>query len=387
MKRQKLLFEIILGFGFAYYIVFNFFSGDRKFEDLALGTETVSYFAVDERQRPIHIQKSNQEEADALLNGWKSRGSKPVILFLGNSQTHSINQQKQGEVNFVEILYKYSLGSPLDVLCISLPNAGLQEFYLAYEYWKMKLPIQAVVLPVFMDDLREDGIRDVFFTDLIREKFQLKDTADFAAVKINRELQSYWPTNENSKMNVQSEDAPVLDETFQERTENFLNRKLEGRSSTWGNRSNVRGEFFNWLYKLRNTVLGIKANTIRKMIPQRLQLNMHSLSLLVKECVKENKKVLLYIPPIRSDAKLPYDENEYAKFKDSVREITEVNKRLIYFKNFENIVPTELWGYKAATNLQSEREVDYMHFQYKGHQIMADSLQHVLEKAIYPHGI
>jgi hypothetical protein len=33
-----------------------------------------------------------------------------------------------------------------------------------------------------------------------------------------------------------------------------------------------------------------------------------------------------------------------------------------------------LWGYKASTNLLDKREVDYMHFKYKGHQILADSI-------------
>ena len=43
--------------------------------------------------------------------------------------------------------------------------------------------------------------------------------------------------------------------------------------------------------------------------------------------------------------------------------------------NYESIVPGELWGYKEATNLMDEREIDFMHFQYRGHQILADSLQ------------
>ena len=50
------------------------------------------------------------------------------------------------------------------------------------------------------------------------------------------------------------------------------------------------------------------------------------------------------------------------------------NSEFIQFYNFEKIVPGELWGYKGSTNLLEKREVDYMHFQYKGHQILADSL-------------
>ena len=152
------------------------------------------------------------------------------------------------------------------------------------------------------------------------------------------------------------------------------------------NRPNVRGDFFNWLYRLRNTVFRIKASTIRKMIPQRYELNMQALKLLVEDCVSERKKSILYIPPIRSDATLPYDENDYNNFKKQVKELSEKMGPLVYFRNYEGIVPAELWGYKAATNLQSDREIDYMHFQYRGHQIMADSLQLILNQAIYSHG-
>ena len=385
MKRQWLLLEIAIGFVLAYYLITTSFSGDRKFEELALGTETVTYNAVDERGKPIHIQRSNAEEGNVLMSVWRERGSKPVILFFGNSQTHSINQQKAGEVNFIELLYRNRLDKRDDIICISLPNAGLQEFYLVYQYWKRLLPIKAVVLPIFMDDLREDGIRDIFFTELVKIKFQLADTSEQIVRKINQELQSYWPANSNDK-SLAGSNLTVLDETLQEKSEKYLNQRLDEKSTAWMNRPNVRGDFFNWLYRLRNTVFRIKASTIRKMIPQRYELNMQALKLLVEDCVSERKKSILYIPPIRSDATLPYDENDYNNFKKQVKELSEKMGPLVYFRNYEGIVPAELWGYKAATNLQSDREIDYMHFQYRGHQIMADSLQLILNQAIYSHG-
>ena len=387
MKSKWLLAEIVVGLALSYFIVTTYFSGDRKFEDLALGTETVTYNAVDEKGKSIHIQRSNEEESASLLDAWMERGSKPVILFLGNSQTHSINQQKEGEVNFIEILYKNRANKQDDIVCISLPNAGLQEFYLTYKYWNKLLPIKAVVVPVFMDDLREDGIRDLFFTELITTKFQLSDTVDYISQKINKELRLNWTHQPTSKQLVGESDKHNLPETLQEKSETYLNNQLESRSKAWVNRPNVRGEFFNGLYKLRNTVFGIKASTIRKMIPQRYKLNMHALELLTDDCVVKGKKVILYIPPIRSDVVLPYNENEYQQFKIEVEKLASKNPQSVYFKNYETILPGKLWGYKAATSLNSEKEIDYMHFQFKGHQILADSLHVILNQAIYPHGI
>ena len=387
MKRKWLFVEILVGLASSYFIVTTYFSGDRKFENLALGTETVTYNAVDENNKPIHIQRSNEAEGASLLAAWRERGSKPVILILGNSQTHSINQQKEGEVNFVELLYKHRANKQDDVVCISLPNAGLQEFYLIYRYWSTLLPIKAIVIPVFMDDLREDGIRDVFFTDLIATKYQLSDTVEDISQKINKELRLNWTSSSSVKLAIDELDANKLSETLQEKSEIYLNGQLENRSEAWINRPNVRGEFFNGLYKLRNTVFGIKASTIRKMIPQRYQLNMHALELLTDDCIAEGKKVILYIPPIRSDVELPYNEKEYQDFKLEVKALAVKNPQSVYFKNYETILPGKLWGYKAATSFNSEKEVDYMHFQFRGHQILADSLQVILNQAIYPHGI
>jgi hypothetical protein len=384
MKKYLLLVELVAGFLFSYFIITFFFSGERKFEDLALGTETVTYNAVDEVGKPIHIQKTDLEQSSELLKAWKARGEKPVILFLGNSQTHSINQQKEGEVNFIELLYKSRFDSKDDILCISLPNSGLQEFYLVYEYWQRLLPIKSVIIPVFMDDLREDGIRDFYFEELIHSKFQLEDTINQVPKKINSELRSYWQTNAPAIESLDSKSESAA--TLQDRSEAYLNHKLE-KSKTWINRPNVRGEFFNWLYRFRNTVFRIKASTIRKMIPQRYQSNMESLSLLLGDCIKADKKVILYIPPIRSDVPLPYNKDEYELFKTRIKQFAAAEPANVYFKNFEAIIPGELWGYKAATSLDSEKEIDYMHFQFKGHQILADSLRTTLNQALYPDGL
>lgn len=377
MKKYLLLVELGIGFIFSYFIVTFIFSGDRKFEDLALGTETVTYNAVDEIGRAIHIQKTDLEQRNELLIGWKKRGEKPVILFLGNSQTHSINQRKKDEVNYPELLYNSRIDKTDDILCISLPNSGLQEFYLVYSYWKKLLPLKAVVIPVFMDDLREDGIRSFYFDELVQSKFQLQDSTIGLIRKINSELRAYWKAG-NSNVEADAESTATL----QERSETYLNLKLE-KFSSWMNRPNVRGEFFNSLYRFRNTVFGIKANTIRKMIPARYDNNMQALQLLVDDCNKDKIKVILYIPPIRSDVTLPYDTTQYLHFKNQVEQMARNKKHQTHFRNFESIIPGELWGYKAATSFIAEKEIDYMHFKFKGHQILADSLQSAINNILY----
>ncbi|MFM7854545.1 MAG: hypothetical protein ACKO96_22120, partial [Flammeovirgaceae bacterium] len=57
-----------------------------------------------------------------------------------------------------------------------------------------------------------------------------------------------------------------------------------------------------------------------------------------------------------------------------VRQMTSGNS-LFFFKDFEKIIPGPLWGVKEPTSFRNEIELDYMHFKFKGHQILADSLQ------------
>lgn len=375
-KKYELLIEVALGFLLAYLLILWFFGGERHFENLALGVQTMPYMAKDENNIPIHIGYITDENEQLLLNGWKMRGKKNVVMILGNSQSHSINQKKDNEVNFVELLHR---GLPdLDILCQSIPNANLQEFYLSLMYWKQKIPVKLLVVPLFMDDFREDGIRDVFFKGLIKNKFLISDTGDIVTI-INNQLKGYWK-NDNDTSSALNSDFAALRQTYQEKSETSLNNYLNHVSKAWNYRANVRGEFFVWLYKARNTLFGIKANTKRKMIPQRYTNNMEALDKIIQGCLRSNIKIFFYIPPIRNDVELPYDHAEYDHFKKSIAQSVSHEPDMIFLKNFEGIVPGYLWGFKEATNLTSEKEVDYMHFQYKGHQIMADSIELMIKK-------
>ena len=66
-------------------------------EEFALGDETKSYYALDSNNNKIHF--SNIEEIEFKDNS-------ELIIFLGNSQTHGVNQFVRGNSNYVEILSK-----------------------------------------------------------------------------------------------------------------------------------------------------------------------------------------------------------------------------------------------------------------------------------------
>jgi hypothetical protein len=361
------LLSIGLGIVAAFLIINIFFRQEPNFAELALGEETKAYLATDSLGHPIHLVHDSLSQL--LLTGWQKRGKNEVALVLGNSQTHSINQLKEGDQTYVGLLHQKWRPRKLDVVAHTIPNANLQELYLLFRYWQTKLPVTTVLVPVFMDDLREDGIRDVFLAQLLQTKFQIEGDTSEVVRQINKTLASLQSNQGSSADN----DFKALEQTVQESVEKHLNDFLQQHFSSWGYRPNVRGQLFANLHVLRNTAFGISASTKRKMIPARMKNNYAALERLLTFAQAHKIKVLLYVPPIRSDVPIPYDEAEYMQFKREVELMAKQHGAL--FANLEQIVPGNNWGSKNATTIDGGKtEIDYMHFQYPGHQLLADSL-------------
>jgi hypothetical protein len=367
LSKYKNVIQLLLAFIFFFILIHFVYHKHIEFENLALGTQTSSLAASNENGNSIHCLRLNQSFIEQT-----DYHSDSIILLLGNSQSHSINQLNANQTTYVGLLNS-KINFKNKILATSFPNANLQELYTVFSFWSEKFPIKTLVLPLFFDDFREDGIRDVFLPYIIDTHYQLKDSITPIVKKINTDLKTYWINTTKPDEIESNQDNAALKETVQEKVELKLNHFLDKHISIWNNRSNIRGSLFNYLYLTRNTVLGIKASTIRPIIKDRYDNNMDALSAILKLATLKNIKVLLYIPPIRSDVALPYKQEEYSVFKEQIQEVIERYNN-IKFCNFESCVPGSLWGYKEATNLIDKREVDYMHFQFRGHQILADSI-------------
>jgi hypothetical protein len=367
LSKYKDVIQLLLAFIFSFILIQFVYNKHIEFEDLALGTQTSSLAASNEKGTSIHCLRLNQSFVEEI-----KYNSDSIILLLGNSQSHSINQLNANQTTYVGLLNSKNEFNN-KILATSFPNANLQELYTVFSFWSDKFHIKTLVLPLFFDDFREDGIRDVFLPYIIDTHYQLKDSIAPIVKKINTDLKTYWNNTTKPDETESNQDNAALKETVQEKVEQKLNDFLDKHLTIWNNRSNIRGTLFNYLYLTRNTVLGIKANTIRPIIKDRYDNNMAALSAILNLASLKNIKVLLYIPPIRSDVALPYNKQEYSLFKEQIQEDIERYNN-IKFCNFESCVPGSLWGYKEATNLIDKREVDYMHFQYRGHQILVDSI-------------
>lgn len=337
-------------------------------ENLALGTENQAAFETWNGQR---ITAARPDDIAALVEARQKAAPNPVatgdIMWLGNSQLHTINQFKGGDhLAPYWLAENTNCGGCVVPLGLSLPNANLQEQLILAEYVLHRLKISLVIVKLVFDDLREDGIRGELvplITPDVREALQ--------ASEVGREIvkRTSQPDKEDSGAKQEG-----LHGFAQAVIEEALDRSLASVSSLWAERANLRSRVFIDVYEWRNWAFGITPSTVRRVIPARYQRNMQALDLILASAKRVNVPVLAYIAPIRNDVPLPYDERAYGKWIGDVE--AKAQREQFTFLNLEKIVPNAQWGSIVSDN------IDYMHFQGAGHKILAEHIWPVVQKVL-----
>ncbi|MEZ4514499.1 MAG: hypothetical protein R3C62_21710 [Chloroflexota bacterium] len=332
---------------------------DVEFDELALGEATQSLFAKADGV-PIHC--SVLSDAFSCIDGYLQDNS-DLILWLGNSQIHAINQKQESDETATAILHRKFKQSLQYFMAFSQPNASLQEHYILFEYLLERLPVHILVLPIVFDDMRETGIRpelaDIFQDSQIASRL--------SKTNIGRTLLAA-----NGDKDSAGNDMAALNDTVQEQVEKFLNDNLAESSSLWERRPISRGKLFTDLYKFRNWALGINPSSVRRVIPGNYSQNIEAFNAILDTAKTHNVIVLTYIVPLRNDVQPPYNMDEYNTFKAEIASITQ--SQGVRHVDLENLVPAEYWGVKSSTTADGNNELDFMHFQSSGHQLLAEAL-------------
>jgi hypothetical protein len=343
--------------------------GQGPVDEFALGAETTSYFA-EVGGFPVHCK--DLTDADACIAGYEQTTGDEVVVWLGNSQLHAINQMKEGEETAAAILHRKLKEQSRYLITFSQPNANLQEHYVLFEYLLTRLPIDTLVLPVVFDDMRESGIRPELDATFSNPEV----VARLRSTGIGRALLANHGDHDHGAAD---NDFAALRNTVQETSEHLLNNQLESVSSVWASRRDLRGMIMISLYRFRNWVFGISASSTRKLIPGRYIANMQALEAILERAGTAGVKVLMYVVPLRDGVKIPYDIEQYTRFKDDVEVLAQSHNATL--TNLEGLIPGELWGMKDSTTLSGAGgELDFMHFQADGHALLADALQHELQR-------
>lgn len=290
------------------------------------------------------------------------------VLWLGYSQLHTINQYKPGDHLAPYWLMKYAdCGDCIDPLGLSLPNANFQEYYFLTAALADKIPLSrfsAVVVALSFDTLREDGIRDElgpFMDDATRGR--LRQT------KVGQAMLAEWDARAKSAAD---DESSGLNGFAQKRIEDRLNHALERIFPLWAERGDMRTMTYIDLYFLRNAVLGIKPNSIRRVIRPRYIRNMQALDALMASMNQAHVPVIAYFAPVRSDMPTLYDPAEYAAWQTDMTQLCARHGAKLL--DYETLVPGRDWG---RTNGDW---IDFMHFRGEGHQILARALLPELQR-------
>ena len=353
--------------------IFNLFSQNEKtkvkFEELALGNNNKKQMGL-VNGKSIHC--IDLADLDSCTVSYKNTNDNmPVILSLGNSQQHAINQAQFDDEVASAILHKKLIKFGMYTLTLSQPNANLQEHYLLFAHLINKFPIKTLILPLFFDDMREDGLRNTI-------KNALDDHQTIDNIKTTS-------TGQNlifilKKKDTTGNQTEIQKNSPQKNWENYLNERLANIWPLWDRRNELRSKLFLLLYQIRNEIFDIKPTSARKMIKGSYLKNQQAYKDILNLATKNKIKVFVYIPPIRNDVKIPYIMNEYNTFKIEAKNIA--LKYKVNFTSLENIVPAEFWGFKNSTNLEKKRELDFMHFTGKGHKLLAESLFEEIKRKI-----
>ena len=340
------------------------------FSALALGKDNKAGFAIRDGY-PIHIK--DYEEIPKLIEGVQRHDQSQTVLWLGNSQLHAINQAPEGAEPAPAKLHDLLASQKVNLVAASYPNANLQEHYLTTEYLLPRLPqLSTVILSVVFDDLRETGIRNQL-VPMLNDKTV---ATHLASRKVGEQLLASHleePDESAPGESILNEDMAALRNTFQERSETFLNNGLDEHWPLWAARKQARGRVFLDLYNFRNYAFNIRAQSKRRMIRPRYEVNSAALEALLTATERENVQVLLYIVPLRMDVETPYVMEEYEQFKEEVEVMAKAHQGIVY-KNLESLVPNEYWGTKTSTSIREGDELDFMHFQEPGHTLLAERI-------------
>jgi hypothetical protein len=343
-------------------------------ETLALGPQNQATFETWNGQR-ITGARISAIEALFLETAAKKRPDQKVLLWLGNSQLHAINQYKPGDH-----LAPYWMAEAANCdkclipLGVSLPNANLQE-HLALTLIAVKeaKPDMVMVNLVF-DDLREDGLRSDF--DPLLESGL---TERLLASAVGEEIMgarsgAHGEVHKGGEAKSGLPEKEVLQGFAQAHVEGWLDTSIGAVFPTWAGRATLRNIIFNDLYELRNLVFGIKPNTVRRVIPARAAKNMAALEQIAVELKAAGVPLKAYIAPIRNDVQLPYPPEDYAKWKEDVQRLAAQHGFSVV--NLENLVPNPVWG-----SIKGD-DVDFMHFQGPGHKLVAEALTPIVMETL-----
>jgi hypothetical protein len=351
----------LLALGLLQYVRSNWLV---KLEEAALGTETQNVFVSASGGR---VLCQDARDGPACIADYDKANRPPAVLWLGNSQHAAINRYKPGDATSPALLHDAVRPRGPYVVTYAQPNSNLHEHALIFPALAGQYNIKALVLPVYLYKIREQGVRA-----------SVAQYLDEAAARRRVEGSRVWPLLA-PLLRAQSNQAGADGHgaTLQARIENSLDQSMSAASPLWAARANLRGLSSVAIHTLRNKVLGINSQTKRRVDNSVYLEKLAVLEAMLTDARAQGIAVLLYIPPYRLDLPGPYYDDEYRRLKADLQALAA--RYGATYLDIGNIVPGPEWGF-VTDSLFGFREPDFIHFTGEGHVRHAAAIDAALQR-------
>lgn len=330
------------------FIFFNFNKVDYTNPTTFTKVETIqTNVSIDNYLLSCTLNVPIEKCFNSSFNSSKKRN----VLLLGNSQTMStVIRANISDNTAIKYLYDNVKQSDFLPISLSFPNANLQEQFLVLETITNKIQLDTLILPIFLDDTRENGVR----TDV-------KVYTGFLSIN-----------------NIENKSAP--EKSVQ--TNNKLDAIAKGNLISvyadlyipyWNRRSEIKNSIEYNIYLLRNFIFNIKKSSKRKINKSYYSINLDYLNKIIEHTTLKKIKLIVYMAPIPPGSSI-YDEVEYTNFSNYLKNIKSENYN---FYDLSDIIPKTSW---VLDPNNSREYLDYMHFDGYGHMLLGNTLSNLLIK-------
>lgn len=297
-----------------------------------------------------------------LAGYWGQHRSTTRILFVGNSQMHTVSlargeaKPSKPEKTYVDMIADDLASSHADELTYRLSSSGMSYPEVLWELTYMaghpNLRPSVVVLQINYQAFWTGGIRDSLLPLLSDEGFRASVEAaahaDVAYAGAYQEaLRRYGQSNAHlapSPQNVQNTAGPLPFQPSQTRgyqMETYVRTGLD-HVQLLNRRSQYKDDFAQLLYRCRLYFLRLKPSTGRSVTGSQLLAARAAIVSLIELCKQEDVRVLMFYAPVNPRVSLYRTPQDRIVYRDFVDHVAQANGIPLY--DFENSIPAERWG-------------------------------------------
>jgi hypothetical protein len=317
-----------------------------------------------------------------LKTYWHGRPGSDRVVFVGNSQMHSISLASgetpgsQPEKTYVDLVIDEFRRANPNELMYRLSSSGMSYpevlWELSYMLDDPDLRPAMVILQMNYQAFWTGGIRDSLLPMLRRPSFRarieiLSSSGRADAPAYEDALRRFDAIEAKVKpVSAIAEDSSLTAVFGPQATPGY---RIERRASVWvdelspaQHRADMKESFENMLYRGRLYVLRLKPSTARSISGSRLLAARSAVDSIAALCAANRIKLLLFHAPVNPNVSLYRTPEDRESYREFVSEIAGRYKFPLF--DFENSIGAEHWGHLL-------NGPDPLHMGRAGHEQMA----------------